>query len=620
MAMLHKSKKKLSFEVRIKSYWGGNSGEHNKDKHIKFFTETKDKDILENIGVQIKEYKNFSIYFNSNDKQNNNKLIINKPYGDEEDIFVEHGEQKKLNYDGLSWPPDEYIITAKVSDREYYSLIKITPKTVTKKQLKKMRNQVNNLIKDIIYNIGRPKKIDLNLLESNMLYKSDIHLLDQISDNFQLLRNMLTDILRKPIQTLQKNYKIKNDKFKLDKRSVKWLSSKKGRSLNNFTEYPEQLYQENLIYSLENTENKWLIKIIDYIRRQLHKIERALEKELAEKKAELNNITKNINISKEKLKRINNHRNSYQYKERKYELKKRIKGKILEKEKCEEYINIIDKNLKKARKLTNQMGLLFSKEIYISNKDFLKAKAPTKNLLRDKRYKFFYDFYKKIMKLKSDEEFKGKRYEYKETSKLYEYYVLVNIIRALIELEFNFTEKSSFKERIESHSILELSEGTIISLKGDDKYIEIHYDEELCWNDEKKAKRPNYEFTTSAGCLKPDFRIDIYKQDSEKKYEYLSSFIVEVKYRRFSKIYNPEIENPVYKKLTDYNDKIKILPGHEDAVDKVLVTYPEDPHYSKVIKSIQGGSIKFIQLSPDNKKEEQFGYGVFLNEIEKMVR
>jgi len=613
MAMLLNSDQELPFSLTITSTWGNISGENTgENEEIDHFSTNKSESIT--AGIRLKEYINFKVEFSSNLEKEEAKVIINKARDDKEQIVLYPGEEKILANDDFKWVPDEYLIAVQIKDRKYYSSIIVDPKNMNEKQLVRMRKEINNLVKGVIYNLNSSKKDSLLLLQQSDLLKSEISLLDLLEDNFRILSNTLNDILKNPIKSLEKNYEIRHDSFKLDKKAVKWLGSNKSNSVNNSVDRPQALYQKQMKYALNNDENKWLIKIIDHIRRKLRNIENKLKNECQIQNQIAYNEKNEISSLKVKLDEMEQNRNSYLFKDEIRKCKEKIYGKKSNLKGYNNYIELLNNYLIKTKKLMNQIAVIYDDQVYLHNSDFRKVKKPTKKLLKDIRYKYLYDFYQKLMKNKSKSSFQEKDYEYKETEKLYEYYILINIIKVMNDFEFKWSDDDPLQKRIRKNSAFNISSGEILTFYSNKRIIEVHYDEELD-NITKSNSDNEIAFISDGKNLRPDFRIDIY----DKKMNHKRSFIIEVKYRSFDKLYSKVSNTNVFNKLIDYKDKIKVLPSYDYAIDKVLVTYPEDIYYHQKLNKQRGDTFIFSQLSPSINNDGQFGYEEFKNEIKELI-
>lgn len=611
--MLLDGGQKLPFSVSITSSWTGlNQKEDCEKKLIESFSTDKDKTIK--AAFRLKEYINFKIKFTADFGAEEAKLIIDKAQADSEKIILYPGQEKKLAYGDFKWVPDEYLITVQIKNKKYYSALIVDPKNMNEDQLQRMRKEINDLVKGVIYDLSSSKNKGSSLLKDTELLKTELSLLDLLEDNLTVLINTLNDILKNPIKSLVKEYEVRKDRFKMDQKAVKWLGSNKSNSINNSVERPQLLYQKKMKFDLSNDENKWLLKIIDYIRMELRVIENKLKQEKVMRENKFEAEKKEIEKLKLKLEEMENSHNPYLFKTEKQNCRSKIWGKEAELEESQNYIDLLENYLLKSKKLMKQIAVLYDDQLYFDNNNFRKVKKPGKKLFKDFRYKYFYDFYQKLMENKSNSDFKEKNYEYKKTEKLYEYYIMINIIKVLVELGYDWSDQEPFKKRIKEKSLLNISSASVLTFESADQIIEIHYDEELDNHSYQSSKKEFNIFAASSN-LQPDFRVDIY----DRQKNHLRGFVVEVKYRSFDKLYNEKNQTNVFKKLTDYKDKIKTYPDYGYAVEKVLVTYPEDFHYYKVLTKSWNEQINFIQLSPAINHQGQFGSQEFKDEIAKLV-
>src|SRR6056297_2712211 len=157
MVMLLNSSQELPFSLNITSTWGNISKENtDENEEINHFSRNKSESI--NAGIRLKEYINFKVKFSSNLEKKAAQVIINKSRDDKEQIILYPGEEEILANDEFKWVPDEYLITVQIEDKKYYSSIIVDPKNMNEKQLARMRKEINDLVKGVIYNLNSSKK------------------------------------------------------------------------------------------------------------------------------------------------------------------------------------------------------------------------------------------------------------------------------------------------------------------------------------------------------------------------------------------------------------------------------------------------------------------------------
>ncbi|MFW6311487.1 MAG: nuclease domain-containing protein [Nanoarchaeota archaeon] len=605
MAILLETGEELPFDVYIKSSW--RDVRRYEDSIEKILTFTKNKGRLSETAIEVIEFIKFKIEFKVN---SDTKSILKIDNSSQEDynIIINSGEEKLLSNTKFQWVPDDYLLEVQIEDETYYSCLKINAKNISSQQLKKMRQEVNKLVNGLVFDLSQTKNYGSVLLKQIQLVESDIHLLNYIDKNFKEIFHTLNDIIKNPLHDLEKNYEIRSDKFKIDRKGIKWLEGNKAQAINNSVYNPNSLYQKKMRFSINNMENKWIIKCIDYIRRKLNIIKQKLESGLLI----YNKKTEKLEAKKNKYKkRINILNSLYRVTIDESEIKQRkdqIYGVNKEIEKNKEMIKIINNHLITTNRLLNNISMIFEKEIYDINRDYLKVYKPTGRLFKDRRYNTIYDFYQEIVaKTNIKKSMMDKTYQYKKTYKIYEYYILINIIRCLSELDYNW-EDDAIKNGIVEQLIIDIPAGTKFVFKKNAKTINIYYDKEIDKHSDEELKNNNIEFFSNRKNMKPDFRIDIYEGNSHVK-----SFIIEVKYRRFRDLYDSKVDTEVVDQLNKYKDNIKRYPNYNNAISNVIVTYPEDLYKKEITNKKRNGNFIFIQLSPeqDESNEKQHGYYEF---------
>ncbi|MFW6015987.1 MAG: hypothetical protein ACOCRK_06080 [bacterium] len=610
MATLHESSEELPFEVNVETYWGDIS-ESRGNETIKLFTENKEE--ISALGLNIVEYINFKISFKAN--IDNCFLKIDNSIYDQEDIILFPGDKKDLSNNKFHWVPDDYLLEVSIGRKKYYSCLKVDAKNVNTQQLKKMRTAVNDLLYGVIFNISNKKSSGNILLKQMEFVESDIHLLNYIKRNITEILNTLDDIVKNPILDLRKKYKIRNDKFRLDKKGIKWLEGNKARSVNNSIHNPNFLYQKNLEYSLNNIENKWMIKCIDYIRRRMNFIKKKLEQGL---EVYIENIRKLKNDKLKYEERLNKLKNITGTSiDTGTEIKQRTGQIYGTNNKIEEYkrkVEIIREHLLTANSLLKHLSLIFEKELYEYNKNYLKVAKPGNRLFKDRRYKMLYNFYQELTLKPSENHLsENNNNQYKRTDKIYEYYILINIIKCLTELDYEW-EEDLIKKKIADHLILDIPEGLCLVFKQDLRTVKVYYEKEIDKYSDEELSKNNIEFFSNRNNLQPDFRIDVYDNN-----DYIKSFIIEVKYQRYRNLYNSQADTDVVVQLNNYIDYIKRYPDFKSVISNVLVAYPQDPGNREVIDEKKNGVLIFAQLSPDYDGKDHYGYQEFKDKMKELL-
>jgi|GEM_PF-2420005 len=625
MAMLLNDEIEIPFTVRIKSSWQDIRNSVDEVKEIKKFNQGAH--LSQGSIVTIDEYKSFKLefigpedaYLLVENVQKDPAEALKLQSNEEEIIFNQRAENE------FPWVPDEYLLTAVYDNKKFYSSFKIKPKNVSEVQIKKLRKMINQLIHDLVFDINSFKASG-RLRENHYdLLQSELALLDLIEDRLERIIININDILKSPLQSISKEYKKTSGKFRLDRKAIRWLASNKGQALNNSVNNPNILYQKVVENTLDNKENKWFIKMVDFIMKKLKKLEKKLRKERDKQKLRCQRLKQQIRERKVRLKKLKAEWNSYVLNDEIQRTEGEMKGREEEIKHRQLTIDSITENLRRANKLLKNFDFILHSELYTKNQDFRRVKKPTKRLLKDRRYKEIYTLYKNILSHGQDEEISPqKNYTFKETSKLYEYYVLINTMNALRELGFKWEEDDWLKEQVENEAIItEIPAGTAINFKNEKYRLKVYYEDtiEVCSEDELSPQEARFFTTTTP--LAPDIRVDIYDLNDRLQ----KSFIIEVKYRRYDSLYKDSVSAPtkVTNKLSDYEGKIEYINPPKGCVrpirpvEKIIITYPQDPYKREIVSKKNFERFAFIQLSPNKGQEGQYGYNEFKKELQEVI-
>ncbi|GAB6137994.1 hypothetical protein [Halanaerobaculum tunisiense] len=618
MDMLYKDD--LPFSVKVKSSWG--SIKRVEDiKEINYFKTEEEGGVREiEDKVVLTEYKEFKLEFITNDDVDAVLKVENPGRLKENKLIIEPNTERTLfereNGKKYPWVPDEYLITIESNNEKYYASFVIEPNSISKKQIKKLRDMINDLVKGLIFDI-RYEKRDILAVTDNCFLETELFLLDIIENELdQILKNSI-DILKRPIKNLISEYQERRDKFKLDKKSVKWLASNKGDALNNSVHNPDIIYQKRNKTSVDNLENKWFIKCIFFIKKQLKNLKAKLILEIEEQNNRVEQLEDKKSKIKSELKKLNQSWNNKRFSDDISIKKGQIKGINEEINDYKKSVNIIKNRVNKANKLLKSLNFIMESNLYLENKDFMKINKPSKKLFKDRRYKKIYNVYKNIFNHKNNKiNLNNKLYQFKNTEKLYEYYILINTINAFKDIGFNW-EEDWLKRKIKNEFLpIEIPKGMALKFENDNYYIEVKYDKEIDVFSENKVRDKQSGFLGRKN-WRPDLRVDIYSLNKD----YIKSFIIEVKYRKFRNLYNNNYRTKVSNQLRNYINEIEYTTSEGELltspIDKIIITYPKESR--SIITERYGNKFIFIQLSPEEKSEEQYGYSQFKQKIKEII-
>jgi hypothetical protein len=194
----------------------------------------------------------------------------------------------------------------------------------------------------------------------------------------------------------------------------------------------------------------------------------------------------------------------------------------------------------------------------------------------------------------------------KPTSLLYEYYVLFKTIESFRYLGYEPQNDTITEQLQKSFHLGGLQPGTSVRLKKDQSIIAITYDDQI-EHHEKAAMDKQTHFFSHEANRRPDIRVDLYTEQLDTNVpRYVSSFIVEVKYRPIWNIYSSVGYTETMLQMSKYF--MFRYVGQEKGskryvrtpVHNVVCVYPGDEQHEPLIET---GCGSFLQLFPAHQGE-----------------
>ncbi|MFD3156733.1 hypothetical protein ACFIJ5_07725 [Haloimpatiens sp. FM7330] len=247
--------------------------------------------------------------------------------------------------------------------------------------------------------------------------------------------------------------------------------------------------------------------------------------------------------------------------------------------------------------------------------DTNKVNKPSLKLLKDKRCAQLYKIYKDLIDIKKEDNKNKDKFRTsfpnKQTSKLFEYYTFVLIIKILNSNGYDWTRGWLADEDDCKLKDGDLPSETVLKFEKEDCYCELVYDMEIA----RDFKNKSQFISMSLRHNRPDIRLALFsKEDNKLK----GSVIIEVKCRKKPYITNKKGE--VMEQLSDYYnlcysyyDGEKNLAPERGVIKNIIVTCPkQDDSYVK--KTFGYNNFTLIQLEA---KDNGVIYGY--NELEEEI-
>ncbi|MGM9879669.1 MAG: DUF2357 domain-containing protein [Bacilli bacterium] len=557
--------------------------------HIKFTTGKMNIDVLtmaESLdemesskltNISFKEYENIKMEFTSinvNDKlyydgidllpgeicqvdSKGNLYLVPLTEGETYSIF-------EYSTDYYAMRVGRFVMRLLHNEKMYYQWFSVCPKNVNDEEWTIMQQELEEEIQGLSSDIIR-KNISLGDNNNEVAPSQELYKFFVIKRHFNSILAALIDLKDKPNYKVEKDYRLEPlyRATYIDNITVKdYLMKGTGE---------EKYLVPKRVYNYDLPENRWLKKIITIYENELKLFRSSTMKYAKYVEKEIEEFCK--------------------YKE------KNIASIIAKKKVMEE----LKSYLETAKTILSISELIKSKEWYQEIREVDSMIVPHV-LIYDVRYNAFYKMYKELrqnsINIKWDESY---AYSWKLSSEMYEIWCFIKICRFLIDSELGFEAKGWIFDQIKDEHILvpELMSGTRVDFEKENFKIKAYYDVAL-GKSINKTDKENEPLYSNSRHVKPDIRLDLYKDDI-----YWCSLIIEVKYRTIKNFWNNK-DNSCKEQIRAYkNDyKSKFCRGLNpefvvrkiNPVDRVWVFNPT--HSLKEVIDRRDEGIKFVQLIP----------------------
>ncbi|PLR71028.1 nuclease domain-containing protein [Bacillus sp. UMB0728] len=600
----------LPFKVEFVSY----SDSENSVKYLKQlqkFTINKNPNFIEDLGL--KEYDNLAVRFTSTslNKDENAKLFMDCfDYIDEltNDLELEQSESgyiyleneimihRHLDNDvGSPLIPGVYRIKVIYNGETYYSQILIKPNNLDINEhyqmVKEIETQVKGLARDWIRKnkslevLNEYKDIDPTYLDYAYL----------LLKHQNLLEYSMNIILKNPYTGLDKNYVemplIKSKK--IDSTSLKLNQIKHGSTLfmrNSLSN--QKIYTYNMIENYDNKVNTYLVKVLNDFIGLLKKAEQ--------------DIVKIKKYFHDELKELNYY-NRY---------KKNLgqESKILNREKQLKQITIFEESIIDLHaKLLNFQNTSFIQLLKTKHKGTLSTQ-----FIKTPGYNNFYRISLLVngrLENKIEDLFD---YNWKSTEVLYEYWCMIQIIDYLIKLNYQPIGGWIYKKEEKDNRITvpSIPDGEYIDFEKGEYTLKLTFNSEIGKSpEEATVKKSPYWIRVERN--KPDFRLDVYKDNEFKK-----TIIMDSKYSPAARFWNKKLINTsrkskVVEQLKIYANNIyKLNTRRVNVVEEVLALCPTVINTDDLFDIDENHSIGVATLKPgieNHKFKERLEYLITIN-------
>lgn len=512
---------------------------------------------IEDISIKVKENRALRIELLSNDPFASFSINIMDAIPQEAFYEIERTQNKFLANTGkrylydfskkgqIEYPmliPGKYIFNVCTANNYYYSIIEIKPLHLEDEQLEGMREEIEKISSSLAKDF-RSKGLNSN---SNLKVEDIKKKINFITNNSKVIIQSLQSLKKNPSFEIRKNFHYTNPlmKNKIDKITIR--ENQKRPFKNN------QTYTFNNIMYYDNYYNQNLKKMIFEIDKILGSCIVYLKDYKAALKEQIDSVHKYQRVPSDKINELKN---------------------------IEQYLKSFNQIIYSSYEIQKQdwfnqtSNISFFKQI---NKSLKKS--------------WYSDFYKVYMKLKrntfddSEDILSLYGYYWKETSKLYEIWGLLQIIEILKSEKLGFLNLVSLNNEKEEITYIE---GIFNFIYENNLEIHLFYDKEISRN-----PNTNDNILTASKHNKPDIRIDIYV-----KGKYIQSMIGDFKYRKFKLDMNKYVKNDgqynlLYEQILDYSN-IRLKNKKTNVYDTFCMVPKQNQNYR------DGMHLKTISLVPN---------------------
>jgi hypothetical protein len=547
--------------------------------------------------IEIKECSKVYVKFES---QNTDSFLEIQNIFDYNDnyIRINCGDTKKL-FEGQNkysmLVPGDHIIRVGIGNKLYYSTFTVIPRHINDMQLQNLRSFVNNQISGLSYDIETTSNKFDNFRQISL--PDYINVYKCYEKEFPKIKSSIEEILRNPISVIEKKYVKGQNTKKDDSKTIRFSEKRDSNEKIEVKKYQSLISKENATAKYILSSMYHHLRNIDS---KLVQFKKQLQIELSLRKREYD--SKELILSSNKPSEFKS-----------FESERKIKSLNQSLADLGDTIKRIDEVTSYIVK-TRRMISTISK---YNNTSFLKdinethSITPSKNIFKDARYNKLYRCYEKVISLDTKSIL-----NYKSSDILYEYFILLIIVKSFKDLGY-ILEDCDFKKLISARFVDKIPEGCNVVFTKEDIRVEIWYEKEL-FSIPSEVLKLGGGFYTHTNNKLPDIRVDIYNSGS-----FVKSCIIEVKYRRYSYLWNDytnidtmtQIKN--YKTTVQYISKEIIRPIFP--IEKVIVIYPGQQDIEVSVEK-DWGSFLFLQVRPGKDENDIHGYKELMNILAYILR
>lgn len=499
--------------------------------------------------------------------------------------------------------PGNFSICYSNGDQRIERFFTVLPQSLSEASLKKMCQLLEEKAQGVTRNLYSHQLI----MSEHQEGFSEFDLLGYLIQQFDELMESLNRVLACPIEDLVPQYQLTKVSKKQDAKSLRWTVTKGQRYVGQETQ--EVFYEKRNTVSYNTVENRALKHMISQISTQLLRLSkryRINHQLLLQQQQQLLSTIDSLNQRK-------NNVNDWNY-------LKKTKGAVthelyVRQEELTGLNQKIEAHQQYYQKIQRMNGRLMAilNESWMSELPMSFSGRISQRFFKTPGYAFIYSVYQELTKPNPDRA-KAPTFPLHQTSRLFEYYNVFLVIELLQQQGFEWKSgwlKDFNQSNQRTHT---LEAGEELFFEDHRGYqIRVSYDKFLKTSEEAKFTQEQQLVSVNSSSRRPDLLIELFYQQT-----FLSSMIIEVKYRKLYSIYQEVHETNAMKQLMDYRalnyyDPTQRPMLQRQAVDTILTVYPN--HEGSRLVHDEVYDFKFIPLSPTGFEDSVEG----VSEIKKAL-
>lgn len=482
--------------------------------------------------------------------------------------------------------PGNFSLRYFSDQRQMDGFFTVLPQSLSETSLEKMRQ----LLEEKAQGVTQNRYSHQLMRKENKKTFNELDSLGFLIQHFEELMESLNQISKRPIEDLTQAYQLTKNSKKQTAKSQQWNCTKGNRYLTQETQQMFYEKRNKVTYNtIENRSLKHMIFQISSKILRLNKTYRLNYQSLLQQTTVLETEIEVLNQRKNKMNDLYNLRKLRGSLE--HELRIRNEELMELKQKTATH----QRYMRQIQNMNGRLMAILNERWMVDLPASFNGRV-TQRFLKTPGYSFIYWIYQELTKSKN-EGTTSPTFPFHQTSRLFEYYNLFLIIELLQKQGFEW--KSGWLKDFNPSTSQTFSLDSEEELYFEDERgyrIRLSYDKFLKTSAEAKLSDQEQMVSVNSISRRPDLLIELFYHQT-----FLSSMVIEIKYRKLHSIYQELEETNAMKQLMDYRALNYYNPTlrpmmQRNAVDTILTIYPN--HQGSRFIHDEVYDFKYIPLSP----------------------